>query len=80
MAAQGVRDTHAFGEPEVWRHEWERKYTRAQWLDQVPTHGGHSLLPRHQQDSILEGLGAAIGDRLTMGYTTVTVAAFRDPA
>ena len=25
--------------------DWERTYTRDEWLDQVPTFGGHSQLP-----------------------------------
>jgi SAM-dependent methyltransferase len=79
-AADGIRDSPAFAEPEVWRHEWDRVYTRDEWLDQVPTHGGHSGFPAEQLDAILTGVGAAIdecGGSFPMHYTTVTVTALR---
>ena len=44
-AADGMRRAGAFDDPQTWRFDWSRPYTRAQWLDQVPTFGGHSLLP-----------------------------------
>jgi SAM-dependent methyltransferase len=68
----------AFGTPEVWRFAWEHEYSRDDWLDQVPTGGGHHLLPPGEQAGLLTGLGAAIdelGGRFTMPYTTVVVTA-----
>jgi len=41
-AADGMRQTGAFGPPEQWYFEWERPYTRDEWLEQVPTFGGFS--------------------------------------
>jgi SAM-dependent methyltransferase len=79
-AADGIRAAAAFTAPEQWRFDWQRSYTRAQWLDQVPTFGGHSRLPAAQLDGLLAGLGAAIdavGGRFTMRYATVAVAATR---
>jgi hypothetical protein len=79
-AADGIRQAGGFGEPEVWRHEWDHVYTRDEWLDQVPTHGGHSRFPAGQLDAILAGIGAAIdevGGSFPMHYTTVTVTALR---
>ena len=35
-----------FEQAEHWRDEWQRTYTRAEWLDLFPTFGGHALLPR----------------------------------
>jgi SAM-dependent methyltransferase len=35
--ADGVREAGGFGEPEQWRFDWERTYTRDEWLDQLPT-------------------------------------------
>jgi hypothetical protein len=35
-------------------------YTRDEWLDQVPTQGGHNLIPASQQEELLVGLAAAI--------------------
>jgi SAM-dependent methyltransferase len=80
-AADGL--AAAFGEPEQWRVDWEREYTRDEWLDQVPTHGGHNRLPQAQQDDILEGLAAAVdalGGRFTMPYATVAVTALSSRA
>ena len=31
----------AFGDPEQWRFDWERSYTRDEWLDQLPTRRPH---------------------------------------
>jgi SAM-dependent methyltransferase len=67
----------AFGTPEVWRYSWEHEYTREDWLDQVPTAGGHGLLPPDELKALVEGLGEVIGERFTMPYTTVTVTATR---
>jgi SAM-dependent methyltransferase len=38
------RQTGAFSEPERWEVDWERAYTRDEWLETVPTFGGHSQL------------------------------------
>jgi SAM-dependent methyltransferase len=71
----GMREV--FAEPEEWRVDWTRDYTREEWLDQIPTFGGHSLLPAAQLDELLTGIGTAIGDGFTMDYTTVVVTARR---
>jgi SAM-dependent methyltransferase len=81
-AEHGIREAGVFGEPEQWRFGWEQSCTRDEWLDQVPTHGGHSQLPPAQQQQILAGAGAAIdavGGSFTMRYTTVAVTAARTP-
>ena len=36
-AADGIREAGGFGDPEQWRFDWERSYTRDEWLDQLPT-------------------------------------------
>jgi SAM-dependent methyltransferase len=77
-AEDGIRAAGAFGEPERWRTDWARPYTRDEWLEQVPTHGGHSRFLPDKQTEILTGLGAALDDLgggFTMGYATVAVAA-----
>jgi SAM-dependent methyltransferase len=82
--AQGLRAVDgAFGEPEIWRFEWDQTYTRDEWLDVVPTHGGFSLIPRHQQVALLAELGHAIdelGGGFEMHYTTVALTATRFPS
>jgi SAM-dependent methyltransferase len=79
-AADGIREVGAFSEPEQWRFGWERSYTRDEWLDQLPTHGGHTQLPPMQLEELLAGVGAAIdaaGGTITMGYAAVVVTAAR---
>jgi SAM-dependent methyltransferase len=79
-AADGIRQAGGFGEPEQWRFDWERPYTRDEWLDQVPTFGGYSQFAPDQQAQVLAGIGAAIdavGGCFTMGYATVAVTAAR---
>lgn len=75
-AAEGMRAAGGFGEPEQWRFGWDRPYTRDEWLDQVPTMGGHAQIPPDRLAELLAGLGAAIdgvGGGFTMNYATMTV-------
>ncbi|HZG03755.1 MAG TPA: class I SAM-dependent methyltransferase [Streptomyces sp.] len=79
-AADGIREAGGFGEPEQWRHDWERLYTRDEWLDQMPTQGAFTRLPPDRLAEVLAGVGAAIdeaGGDFTMRYTTVAVIAVR---
>ena len=48
-AEDGIRAAAAFTEPQQWRYDWQRAYTRDEWLDQVPTHGGFALLSEPQR-------------------------------
>jgi SAM-dependent methyltransferase len=76
MAVDGMRGV--FATPEEWRFDWEHTYTRDEWLEQVPTFGGHVTLPDQQRDALLAGIGAAVdavGGRFVMRYTTLAVAA-----
>ena len=69
-----------FGEPEQWRFDGERTYTRDEWLDQLPTSGALTWLPPDTLAEVLAGVGAAIdaiGGGFTMPYATVAVAAAR---
>lgn len=59
-AADGMRETGAFGDEDLWLFDWERSYTRDEWLDVVPTTGGHNLLPPTQLDELLASLGATV--------------------
>jgi SAM-dependent methyltransferase len=79
-AADGMRQAGAFGPSEQWRFDWDRPYTRDEWLDTVPTFGGHSQLPPARQRELLASIGAAIdaaGGSFTMHYATVAVTAAR---
>ncbi|HEX4721991.1 MAG TPA: class I SAM-dependent methyltransferase [Pseudonocardiaceae bacterium] len=77
-ATDGMRQAGVFSEAEQWRFDWERPYTKDEWLDMVPTAGGHSQLPDGQLDELLAGIGAAVdkaGGGFTMHYTAIVVAA-----
>lgn len=77
-ATEGMRSSGAFAEPEQWRFEWEHRYTKEEWLDQVPTGGIHNRLPSGQLDELLAGIGQVIdaaGGSFTMRYTTAVVTA-----
>jgi SAM-dependent methyltransferase len=79
-AADGIRRSGAFGEPEQWRYDWDHPYTRDEWLDQVPTAGGHSQIPPARLQELLAGIGAAIdtaGGGFMAHYTTLAVTAAR---
>jgi SAM-dependent methyltransferase len=79
-AAGGIAEAGCFTDQERWPFEWERSYTRVQWLDQMPTQGALTRLPREAAAQVLKGAGAAIdaiGGSFTMRYTTVVVTAVR---
>ncbi|MFV2121344.1 class I SAM-dependent methyltransferase [Streptomyces sp. Act-28] len=79
-AAAGMRTTGAFEEPETWRFTWERPCTRDEWLDQLPTTGGHADLPPAVLARLMAGVGAAVdaaGGTFTTSYTTLVVTAAR---
>ena len=82
-AGDGIRQSGAFSDPEPWeqwRYDWDQTYTRDQWLDMVPTSGGHSKLPPATLQELLAGIGAGIdaaGGGFTMHYTAAAVTATR---
>jgi SAM-dependent methyltransferase len=78
--ADGIRAGGEFGEPEQWRFDWERTYTKQEWLDQLPTLGGLTRLGPDALETLLEAVAAAvdaIGGSVRMRYTTVAVVAVR---
>ncbi|GAA2136074.1 class I SAM-dependent methyltransferase [Glycomyces algeriensis] len=77
-AEDGIRESGAFTEPEQWRFDWQRTYTTAGWLDQLPTSGGFARIPPDQVDRLLAKTGAAIdalGGAFVMEYSTMVVTA-----
>ncbi len=81
--ADGIREAGGFGEPEQWQYDWERSYTRDEWLDLLPTTGGLTRLPADSLAEVLAEVGAAIDameGSFTMPYTTLAVTASRTPA
>jgi SAM-dependent methyltransferase len=75
--ADTIRETGPFQEPEQWRFDWDRPYTREEWLDLLPTTGGLTRLPAEKLAQILDAVGAAIDGSFTMKYVTLAVSAVR---
>ncbi|WP_042422424.1 class I SAM-dependent methyltransferase [Streptacidiphilus anmyonensis] len=79
-ATDGIRASGSFSEPEEWHFAWDRDYTRDQWLDQLPTTGGHTRLPAAQLEQVLSAVADAVdamGGAFTLHYTAVAVTATR---
>jgi SAM-dependent methyltransferase len=79
-AADGMREAGGFGDPEQWRNDWERSYTRDEWLDQLASSGALTHLPPDQFAEVLAGAGAALdamGGRFTIRLITVAIMAAR---
>ena len=78
-AAEGIRVSGAFSEPEQWRFQWDQSYTRDEWLDALPTSG--DSIPASQMTELLSGIGDAIdavGGTFTMNFMTFVITAARE--
>jgi SAM-dependent methyltransferase len=78
--ADGIRQASRFSEPEQWRFDWERTYSRDEWLDLLPTQGALTKLPPDKLAEVLDAAGTVIdkmGGSFSMPYTTVAVTAVR---
>lgn len=78
--ADGIRRAGSFSEPELWRFDWERTYSRDEWLDLLPTHGTLAKLPPGKLAEVLDAAGSVIdrmGGSFSMPYATVAVTAVR---
>jgi len=81
--ADKIRATGRFREPERWRFDGERSYTRDQWLALLPTTGGFTRLRPGQLAAILDEVAAAIdalGGAFTLTSTTLAASAARASA
>jgi SAM-dependent methyltransferase len=79
-ATDGMRQAGGFGEAEQRRFDWDRTYSRDEWLDFLPTAGGHHLFPPVVRDELMAGIGAAVdavGGSFPMHHTAVVVTAVR---
>jgi SAM-dependent methyltransferase len=80
--ADAIRQAGGFGDPEQWLFDWDRSYTRDEWLDQLPTFGGHSQIPSAKLGELMAGIAAAIdavGGTFLMQCTALVVTAVRNP-
>ncbi|GAB2620959.1 methyltransferase type 11 [Paractinoplanes abujensis] len=79
-ADEGLRAEGGFGAVERWSDEWERVYTRAEWLDQLPAQGLFTRMPPAQLAEVSAAIGAAVdavGGSFSMHFTTLTTTAVR---
>jgi SAM-dependent methyltransferase len=74
-AASGMREAGGFGDPQCWQYEWERSYTRQEWLDQLATSGGLTPLTPDLRAEVLATVGAALAPSITVHLTTVAIMA-----
>jgi SAM-dependent methyltransferase len=78
VAAEGIRGTGRFSAPSTRSYGWSRLYTQEQWLDQLPTHSDHRMLPPERLHRLMTAVGEAIdaeGGSFVMEYDTVVVTA-----
>ena len=76
----GLDRSGAFGEVRRAELPWQTVITKEDWLDQVPTAGGHSRIPAAILDELLTGMAAVIdraGGSFQMNYTTLLLSAVR---
>ncbi|NBH05587.1 SAM-dependent methyltransferase, partial [Amycolatopsis sp. SID8362] len=71
--ADAIRASGVFGEPERRRFTWEKRYTREEWLDFLPTTGGLTRLAPEALAEVLAAVGAAIEKPFVLPYTTLAV-------
>ena len=79
-AADNIRETGGFAEPDFLRFDWERTYTRDEWLDVLPTLSAYARLPSGRRDELLAAMGDAVdtyGGSFSMQYATLAVTATR---
>jgi SAM-dependent methyltransferase len=80
-AADGIRQTGAFDEPEQWQFDWARPYTTTEWLETVPTFGGHTHILPEKLAKLLTSIGDVIdarGGSFNLGFAAVVVTATLD--
>lgn len=69
-----------FAEPVVTTFAWSRRYSRDEWLDQLPTHSDHARLPPPVLADLVRAVGEVIdelGGGFEMAYVTYLVSAER---
>ncbi len=79
-SADGIHEAGGYGTPERLRFEWRATLGRDEFLDQIPTAGGHNRIPPEKLTRLLTDLGAAIdavGGSFPMEYATVALVATR---
>jgi len=77
---EALRESGAFEEIEERRYPWTRTYTTAEWVEVLPTHSDHRLLPEPVRAALLGDVAVAIdslGGSIEMAYETFVVTGVR---
>lgn len=77
---RAIQASGRFDPVDVILFNWERRYSRAEWLDQLPTHSDHRLLPEGRRAALLDAVGRAIdglGGSILVRYSTKLISGFR---
>lgn len=83
LAANAFRQAGGYVDVEVRMFGQVVEYTTDQWLDLLPTHSDHRILPSDQLAALLAAVGEAIdeaGGRFEMRYQTWLAEARKPPA
>ncbi len=67
------RQVGAFTRLERRSYSWQKSYTTEEWLDELPTHSGHRVLPPDVLATVLADVGGLIeglGGEIVVEYTT----------
>jgi SAM-dependent methyltransferase len=77
-AVDGIKSADRFGEPEQSSFEWQRHYTRDEWLEHLATTGQLTVLTPEQLVTVLDVVSSAIdalGGGFDMNYLTLATTA-----
>ena len=77
---RAIEASGRFDPVDVTVFHWERRYTRDQWLDQLPTHSDHRMLPDDRRAALLDAVGSAIdalGGSILLRYSTKLISGIR---
>lgn len=78
---EGIQAAAAFDPPERWRYDWQRTYSRDEWLETVASGGDTSRFSPGELEQLLTAIGAVVetlGCSFNMRYATVAVTATRN--
>jgi SAM-dependent methyltransferase len=79
---QAIRDHPELSGPDDLTFRWSRRYSTAEWLDQLPTHSDHATMPPDRLRRLLKAVAQVIdsaGGSFEMGYSTLLLASTHDP-
>jgi SAM-dependent methyltransferase len=76
---EAIMASGLFGNPAWRRYPWQRTYTPAEWLDELPTHSNHNSLAPGRLAALLAASGAGLArvGAFTVQYETRAIIARR---